>query len=95
MVFYPNLSKSANIKTPLAIHKSMSGCGSGVVRKARIFYSDGRSDLAKKIDALVLEMSNGFVRFIDTKTGMEMAIPMDKIYRMVFFEEGKDGSGMA
>ena len=73
----------------------MSGCGSGVERKARIFYSDGRSDLAKKVDALVLEMSDGFVRFIDAKTGIEMAIPMSKIYRIVFFEEGNNEGRMA
>lgn len=73
----------------------MSGCGSGVERKARIFYSDGRSDLAKKIDGFILEMSDGFVRFIDTKTGTEMAIPMDKIYRIVFFEEGNNEGRVA
>lgn len=69
----------------------MSGSGSGVERRkvVRIFYSDGRSDLAKKIDGILLEMNDGFVRFIDRKTKIEMMIPMDKIYRVIFFEEGE------
>ena len=70
----------------------MSDSDSGVERRkvVRIFYSDGRSDLAKKIDGILLEMNDGFIRFIDKKTRIEMIIPMDKIYRIIFFEEGNN-----
>jgi len=73
----------------------MCACGSGVERRklARIFYTDGRSDLAKKIDGFIVETRDGFVRFIDRKTRVEMIIPLSRVYRIIFFEEGKDDAG--
>jgi len=89
------LSRFKCVKNALADSCLMCACGCGerAGRLARIFYDDGRGELAKKSDAIILEISDGFVRFVDLKSSTEMLIPLSRIYRIILIGDGKNDAG--
>lgn len=92
MRIYSKVSRFDCVKNTLADSYLMCACGCDerAGRLARIFYDDGRGELAKKSDAIVLEISDGFVRFIDLKSRTEMLIPLSRIYRIILIGDGKN-----
>ena len=60
-------------------------------RLVRIFFSDGiNREFARKKDGILVELNEGYIRFIDIRDGNEQVIPMSKIFRVVFI--GKEGN---